>query len=277
MASSATWPTAASGANRRAWNREQREMVEQFARRFGVDLKHARKVAQFALELFHCLARLHQLAPVKGRLMEAAAYLRDVGHAISDAGHHKHSQYIVANADLGGFTDIERLRVAMLCRYHRKSMPGRAARRFHGPAPDHRRAITLLAPLLRIADALDRSREQRVERSSAQPGADRVITQAEGQPGHRAGEVGGRGRRGRVPAGLREIPDGREFTAVNKRIESWMSSPARFAEVSLDARLAKLMEQAERCAASPDADEVHDSAGVDPPVLASAAHLRSAC
>ena len=34
--------------------------------------------------------------------------------------------------------------------------------------------------------------------------------------------------------------------------------PARFAEVSLDARLAKLVEQAERCAATPDAEAVHD-------------------
>ena len=36
-------------------------MVEQFARRFGVDLKHARKVAHFALELFHALGNLHLL------------------------------------------------------------------------------------------------------------------------------------------------------------------------------------------------------------------------
>lgn len=34
--------------------------------------------------------------------------------------------------------------------------------------------------------------------------------------------------------------------------------PARFAEVSLAARLTKLIEQAERCAATPDPDAVHD-------------------
>lgn len=45
---------------------------------------------------------------------------------------------------------------------------------------------------------------------------------------------------------------------MNKRIESWMSSPARFASISLEARRARLMEQLERCAASPRADEVHD-------------------
>jgi CHAD domain-containing protein len=34
--------------------------------------------------------------------------------------------------------------------------------------------------------------------------------------------------------------------------------PARFAEVSLAARLSKLVEEAERCAATPDPDAVHD-------------------
>jgi exopolyphosphatase/guanosine-5'-triphosphate,3'-diphosphate pyrophosphatase len=152
------------GRERARLNREQREMVEQFAHRFGVDLKHARKVAHFSLELFHALEKLHQLPPAEGRLLEAAAYLRDVGHAISDAGHHKHSLYIVANADLGGFTALERLHVALLCRYHRKSMPTNRHGEFLALGPERRRSLTLLAPLLRIADALDRSRDQRVER-----------------------------------------------------------------------------------------------------------------
>jgi exopolyphosphatase / guanosine-5'-triphosphate,3'-diphosphate pyrophosphatase len=152
-----------AGREQERLDREQRDMVEQFARRFGVDLKHARRVAHFSLELFHALSNLHQLTPGEGRLLEAAAYLRDVGHAISDTGHHKHSLYIVANSDLSGFTDIERLHVAMLCRYHRKSMPVARHSDFMALPPENRRAIILLAPLLRIADALDRSREQRVD------------------------------------------------------------------------------------------------------------------
>jgi exopolyphosphatase/guanosine-5'-triphosphate,3'-diphosphate pyrophosphatase len=138
-------------------------------------LKHARTVAHFSLELFHALASLHQLPPAEGRLLEAAAYLRDVGHAISDTGHHKHSLYIVSNADLGGFTDIERLHVAMLCRYHRKSMPVARHGDFMALSLENRRALTLLAPLLRIADALDRSREQRVEEIECTPGPNGVL------------------------------------------------------------------------------------------------------
>lgn len=151
------------GHERTRLDREQRMIVEQFARRFGVELRHARKVAGFAQELFVALAPLHRLPPEEGRLLEASAYLRDVGHAISDTGHHKHSQYIVRNADIAGFTDVERLRVSMLCRYHRKAMPGPRHADFQTLSPGDRRSIQLLAPLLRIADALDRSRDQRVE------------------------------------------------------------------------------------------------------------------
>jgi exopolyphosphatase/guanosine-5'-triphosphate,3'-diphosphate pyrophosphatase len=151
------------GRERSRLGREQRSLVEQFARRFGVDLKHARAVARFALDLFEALGPLHRLPPEEGRLLEAAAYLRDVGHIINDVSHHKHSQYIIQNSDLAGFTDIERSLVAMLCRYHRKSMPAPRHQDFQALDAEQRRAVLLLAPLLRIADALDRSRDQRVE------------------------------------------------------------------------------------------------------------------
>ncbi len=53
--------------------------------------------------------------------------------------------------------------IASLCRYHRKAMPAPRHTPFQDFDPDTRRAITLLAPLLRIADSLDRSHDQRVE------------------------------------------------------------------------------------------------------------------
>ena len=40
-----------------------------------------------------------------GKLLEAAAYLHDVGHFVSSVGHHKHSYYVVSNSDMPGFTD----------------------------------------------------------------------------------------------------------------------------------------------------------------------------
>ncbi len=143
-------------------NKEQRRCVEQMSRRYGVQLPHARKVADLAHRLFDSLQPLHRLPPALGKLLEAAAFLHDIGHYVSSTGHHKHSYYLVEASDLPGFTDQERHMIALLCRYHRKSMPSARHTPFQNFDSDSRRAITLLTPLLRIADSLDRSHEQRI-------------------------------------------------------------------------------------------------------------------
>ncbi len=143
-------------------NRDQRRVVEQMVRRYSSPILHARKVAQLAHRLFETLQPLHHLPPGHGKLLEAAGYLHDIGHFVSASSHHKHSYYLIAHSDLPGFTDQERQMIALLCRYHRKSMPLPRHSPFQAIDPDARRAITALTPLLRIADSLDRSHEQRV-------------------------------------------------------------------------------------------------------------------
>ncbi len=141
---------------------DQRKVVEATARRFGVDLRHARHVAGFARQLFFDLSPLHRLPPEAGRLLDAAAYLRDVGHYISGTAHHKHSEYVVAHSELPGFTEAERQLIALLCRFHRKSMPAQRHGSYQGLPAEQKRLILYLTPLLRIADGLDRNRDQRV-------------------------------------------------------------------------------------------------------------------
>jgi exopolyphosphatase/guanosine-5'-triphosphate,3'-diphosphate pyrophosphatase len=112
--------------------------------------------------LFESLQPLHKLPASTGKLLEAAGHLHDIGHFVSDSSHHKHSYYLVANSDLPGFTDLERQTIALLCRYHRKSMPAPRHAVFQALDSETRRAVVMLSPLLRIADSLDRSHEQRV-------------------------------------------------------------------------------------------------------------------
>jgi exopolyphosphatase/guanosine-5'-triphosphate,3'-diphosphate pyrophosphatase len=143
-------------------SREQRAMVEGMAKRYEVSLKHARHVASLAHRLFEILQPVHRLPPDAGKLLEASAYLHDLGHFVSGTGHHKHTAYLVANSDMPGFTDSERLTIAALCRFHRKSMPQPRHSHFQALDLDSKRAVLFLAPLLRIADALDRGHAQRV-------------------------------------------------------------------------------------------------------------------
>jgi exopolyphosphatase/guanosine-5'-triphosphate,3'-diphosphate pyrophosphatase len=144
-------------------SREQRDVVEEMATRYGVSLHHVRKVSRMANDLFVALEPLHKLPQSTGRLLEAAAHLHDIGHFVSDTRHHKHSYYLVLHSDMPGFTEQEREVIANLCRYHRKAMPAQEHANWQPLDADSRRAVTMLAPLLRIADNLDRSRGQRVK------------------------------------------------------------------------------------------------------------------
>jgi exopolyphosphatase/guanosine-5'-triphosphate,3'-diphosphate pyrophosphatase len=141
---------------------DQRSAVEEMAEHYGVTLRHARKVANLANDLFVGFQNAHRLPAHYGRLLQAASYLHDTGHYVSDTRHHKHSYYLVANSDMPGFTLNERELIANLCRYHRKALPAPEHGNLQLLDAEGRRAVSYLIPLLRLADSLDRSRGQRI-------------------------------------------------------------------------------------------------------------------
>lgn len=143
-------------------SKEQRGVVEAMAKRYAVSIRHVRHVAFLSLQLYDLLQPIHQLTPAAGKLLEAAAILHDVGHFVSGTGHHKHSAYLIANSDMPGFTDKERLTIAALCRFHRKSMPQQRHSHYQALDPEARRLVLCLTPLLRLADSLDRGHEQKI-------------------------------------------------------------------------------------------------------------------
>jgi len=145
-------------------NADERRAVRALGSHYGVSALHVRKVADLAGMLFQGLRPLHRLPLATGRLLEAAAYLYNIGHFVNESRHHRHSQYLVQNSDLPGFEDRERTVIATLCRYHRKSMPQLAHETFQVLDAEDRNSVVLLTPLLRLAVALDQSQEQRVER-----------------------------------------------------------------------------------------------------------------
>jgi exopolyphosphatase/guanosine-5'-triphosphate,3'-diphosphate pyrophosphatase len=142
--------------------RQQLRVVETMCRKFDVDLNYAGQVALLAGELFDALEPMHRLPPESGRLLQTAGWLHDVGHFISDTGHHKHSAYIVASSDLPGYTERERQVISLLCRYHRKSMPQPRHQPFGDLNAETRKLVMMLVPILRMAVALETSKSQKV-------------------------------------------------------------------------------------------------------------------
>jgi exopolyphosphatase/guanosine-5'-triphosphate,3'-diphosphate pyrophosphatase len=141
----------------------RRSSVLNLAGRYEVASKHTEHVAALALGMFDALARLglHKGSARERELLWAASVLHDIGMSVDYDDHHKHSQYLILNAGLPGFTPRELAIIAQATRYHRKGMPE------PGPlAPlltkgDLER-LDRCAVLLRLAEDLERSRDQAV-------------------------------------------------------------------------------------------------------------------
>jgi exopolyphosphatase / guanosine-5'-triphosphate,3'-diphosphate pyrophosphatase len=141
----------------------RRRSVLDFARRHAWDEPHCRQVTALALSLFDQTARLHGLGPAERELLEAAGLLHDVGYAVAQSSHHKHSLYLIRNADLDGWSQRELLLVANIARYHRKALPSARHNDYMALAEADRALVRRLAAMLRVADGLDADHFQVVE------------------------------------------------------------------------------------------------------------------
>ncbi len=133
-------------------------------RRFGFGEAHGRQVAKLALSLFDSLAPVHKLPAAARPWLETAALLHDIGHAVNYQRHHKHAFYLISNVDLPGLSDRERLLVATIARFHRRSAPDLTHELMAPFTTLERRIVRKCAVLLRVADSLDRSHHQPVQK-----------------------------------------------------------------------------------------------------------------
>jgi exopolyphosphatase/guanosine-5'-triphosphate,3'-diphosphate pyrophosphatase len=161
----------------------RRASVLNLAEQYHVDHAHTEHVARLALGLFDELAAagLHPGDPIERELLWAAACLHDIGMSVDYDDHHKHSRYLVLNAGLPGFTPSEVAVIAQAARYHRKGTPSPGPM---APLLDDRDAARLdrLAVLLRLAEDLERSRDQSVREAHLEQDGDglRLVLVADG-------------------------------------------------------------------------------------------------
>ena len=130
--------------------------------KYRVDEGHARHVANLALQIFRELKAEHQLGPRHELLLEVAGLVHEVGGYVSSRSHHKHSMYLILNSDLFGLTREDMAMIALVSRYHRRALPGPTHAEYNALDRDRRIAVSKMAAILRVADALDRNHVQQV-------------------------------------------------------------------------------------------------------------------
>jgi exopolyphosphatase / guanosine-5'-triphosphate,3'-diphosphate pyrophosphatase len=105
----------------RVQHQDMREAtVAQFMRRYHIDVPQAERVRTLALTIYDALAPGGERDEDPDRVMlEWAARLAETGLSIAHAAYHKHSAYVLSNADMPGFSRMEQARLARLVLAHR--------------------------------------------------------------------------------------------------------------------------------------------------------------
>lgn len=127
--------------------------VGEFMRRYHIDTQQAARVRQVAMKL---LAASGGSDENDVCFLDWAARLHEIGLMVSHGGYHRHSGYILENADMPGFSRTDQARLALLARAQRGALTKLPAFST-GTVTDNER---LLVWLLRQAVILCRNRAE---------------------------------------------------------------------------------------------------------------------
>lgn len=147
---------------------EQISIRERSVRHLGklchIDETHATQIVKLSTELYQSGMKigLFEYPEYAGELLSYAAYLHDIGQFISFSNHHQHTYYLITEISLLGFNQHEVRLIALIARYHRKKLPRTRDIPFNDLERDEQRMVRILSLILRFAEDLDRSHDQRV-------------------------------------------------------------------------------------------------------------------
>lgn len=144
--------------------------------------EHARTTAELALGLFDSARQcgLHDMGAWERELLEYAALIHHIGSFLTYSGYQRHSHYLISNADLLGFDQLEIRMMALSVLHHRNAVPRKGAPELRALEPAAQDSVRYLSTFIRLAENLDRSQAHNV--SSARlvsNGAGRVVLEVD--------------------------------------------------------------------------------------------------
>jgi exopolyphosphatase/guanosine-5'-triphosphate,3'-diphosphate pyrophosphatase len=142
----------------RTMETERWKAVLELCKHYGVDLKKAVPHSEQAGQIFDQLERVHELPDEYRLWLRAAAVMQGVGKYMNHQGRHRHSQYIIANSEIFGFSPQQRAIVGAITRYQGKTRPDPMDRVMRTvPLEEHTHVIRGIV-LLRLAQTLNQDR-----------------------------------------------------------------------------------------------------------------------
>ncbi|SKB61001.1 exopolyphosphatase / guanosine-5'-triphosphate,3'-diphosphate pyrophosphatase [Salegentibacter holothuriorum] len=142
----------------------RRRSIYELLRKTNWPEAHSRHVTNFSLQFFDEFKEELSLKESDRELLEYASLMHDIGYYISYRKHHKHALYLIKYSDLLGFKEDEINIMANVSRYHRKSTPHKRHKPYKQLNKKLRKRVKKLSAILRVADGLDRSHYQNVQK-----------------------------------------------------------------------------------------------------------------
>ncbi len=131
-------------------------------KKYQGDEKHAQYVRNMSLHLYDAMEHELGLTPHVRMLLEVSAILHDVGMFIRAEDHNLHSSYIIKNSEIFGLSREDTNLVAEIARFHKGSKMPQDDPEIKLLPRKSRMIILKLSAIIRVADALDRSHQQKL-------------------------------------------------------------------------------------------------------------------
>lgn len=131
------------------------DSARSLAEKYHVDLEQAQQTERLVVRIFNEMRPEHGLSSRHRLLLRVAATLQNCGKFVNNRSFHKHSFYLISNSEIFGLRHSETEMTAYVARYSFRSGPKTSHLNFMSLPRENRVAISKLAAMLRIADALN--------------------------------------------------------------------------------------------------------------------------
>ncbi len=150
------------------------------AQRYNADPHHYEQVLALVESFFLQTKAIHQLGDWELFLLKIAAIVHEIGGYISSRMHHKHSYYLISNSEIFGLEQNSLEIIALVSRYHRQSPPKHNHKEYRNLSRSDQVLVSKLSALLRVADALDVTQQQRIKKLTVTQRKEHLLLSASG-------------------------------------------------------------------------------------------------
>ena len=147
----------------RSFNIDIIASAQSIAKRYNCSKIHIQNVTTIALGIFDCLKKVYGLGPTERMQLELAAILHDCGKFINMNDGANNSYNIIMSTEIMGLSHVEREEIANIVKYNTLYLSSYAKVKSHFGECDYVK-VAKLAAVLRIANVMDRSHKQKIEK-----------------------------------------------------------------------------------------------------------------